>query len=131
MLCVCCTQHASKFGKLSSGHRIGKGWFPFHSLRKAISRNVLTTTQLQSSAVVSHSSKEMLKILQARLQQYMYCEHPDVQAGFRKGRRIRDQIVNIWWIIKIASSSRKTSTSALLTMPKPLTVWFTANCGKF
>ena len=71
----------------------------------------------------------MLKILQARLQQYVNCELPDVQAGFRKGRGTRDQIANICWIIE-KESSKKTST-ALLTMPKPLTVWITINCGKF
>ena len=58
-------------------------------------------------------------------------ELPDVQAGFRKGRGTRDQIANIHWIIKKARGSRKTSTSASLTMPKPLTVWITVNCGKF
>ena len=73
----------------------------------------------------------MLKILQARLQQYVNCEIPDVQAGFRKGRGTRDQIANICWIIEKEESSRKTSISALLTMPKPLTVWITTNCGKF
>ena len=74
----------------------------------------------------------MLKILQARLQQYMNHELPVVQDGFRKGRGIRDQIANIHWIIKKARKfQKKTSTSALLTMPKPLTVWITMNCGKF
>ena len=74
----------------------------------------------------------MLKILQARLQQYVNHELPDVQAGFRKGRGTRDQIANIYWIIgKKQESSRKTSISAILTMPKPLTVWITINCGKF
>ena len=74
----------------------------------------------------------MLKILQARLQQYMYRELPDVQVGFRKGRGTRDQSANIRWIIeKAKKSSRKTSTLALLTMPKLLTVWITTNCGKF
>ena len=82
-------------------------------------------------ALISHASKVMLKILQARLQQYVNCELPDVQAGFRKGRGTRDQISNIYWIIKKQESSRKTSISALLTMPKPLTVWITINCGKF
>ena len=71
----------------------------------------------------------MLKILQARLQQYMIRELPDVQAGFRKGRGARNQIANICWIIKKQESSRKVSASALLTMPKPLTVWITINCG--
>ena len=69
----------------------------------------------------------MLKILQARLQQYVNCEVPDVQAGFRKGRGTRDQIANIRWIIEKAREFQKTSTSALLTMPKPLTVWITTN----
>ena len=73
----------------------------------------------------------MLKILQARLQQYMNCEIPDVQDGFRKGRGARDQIANICWIIEKAREFQKTSTSALLTMLKPLTVWITTNCGKF
>ena len=77
---------------------------------------------------LSHATKVMLKSLQARLQQYVNCELPDVQAGFRKGRRTRDQIANIHWIIKKQESSRKTSISALLTMPKPLTVWITINC---
>ena len=73
----------------------------------------------------------MLKILQARLQQYVNRELPGVQAGFRKGRGTRDQIANIRWILEKQESSRKTSTSALLTMPKPLTMWITINCGKF
>ena len=72
----------------------------------------------------------MLKILQARLQQYVNRELPDVQAGFRKGRGTRDQISNIHWIIEKERQFQKKSTSALLTMPKPLIVWITANCGK-
>ena len=72
----------------------------------------------------------MLKILQARLQQYVNCELPYVQAGFRKGRGASDQISNILWIMEKAREFQKTSTSALLTMPKPLTVWITINCGK-
>ena len=82
--------------------------------------------------LISHAIKVMLKILQARLQQYMNRELPDVQAGFRKGRGTRDQIANICWIIEKAREfQKKTSTSALLTMPKPLTVWIIINCGKF
>ena len=74
-----------------------------------------------------------INIIQARLQQYreQYCELPDVQTGFRKGRRTRDQISNICWIIKKQESFRKTSISTLLTMSKPLTVWTTTNSGKF
>ena len=82
-------------------------------------------------AFISHTSKVMLKILQARLQQYMNREIPDVQVGFRKGRGTRDQIANICWIMENQERSRKTSNSALLTTPKPLTVWITTNCGKF
>ena len=73
----------------------------------------------------------MLKILQARLQQYMTQELQDVQAGFIKGRGTRDQISNIHWTIEKAREFQKTSTSASLTMLKPLTVWITINCGKF
>ena len=73
----------------------------------------------------------MLKILQARLQQYVNREFPDVQAGFRKGRGTRDQLPTSTGSWKKQESSRKTSISALLTMAKPLTVWITINCGKF
>ena len=73
----------------------------------------------------------MLKILQDRLQQYMNRELPDVQAGFRKGRAIRDQIANRHQMIKEQESFRKMSTSALLTTPKLLTVWIITNCGTF
>ena len=80
-------------------------------------------------ALISHTSKAMLKKFQARLQQYMKRELPDVQAGFRKARGTRDQIINIRWIIEKAREFSK--TSILLTMPKLLTVWITINCGKF
>ena len=73
----------------------------------------------------------MLKTLQAGIWQYVNRKLPDVQAGFRKGRGTRDQIANIRWIMEKAREFQKTSISALLTMPKPLTVWITINCGKF
>ena len=82
-------------------------------------------------ALIPYASRVTLKILRTRLQKYVNCELPDVQAGFRKGRGTRGQIVNICWIIKKQESSRKTSISALLTMPKPSTVWITIHCGKF
>ena len=82
-------------------------------------------------ALFSHASKVILKILQARLQQYLNHELPDVQAGFRKNRGTRDQIANILWIIEKAREFQKTSISALLTILNPLTVWITINCGKF
>ena len=90
--------------------------------------NAKECSNYRTIALISHASKVLLKILQARLQQYVNRELPDVQAGFRKGRGTRDQIANIRWIVK---SFRKTSISALLTMPKPLTLLITINCGKF
>ena len=81
--------------------------------------------KLPSFMLISHASKVMLKVLQARHQQYVNCEHPDVQAGFRKGRGTRDQITNICWIIKKAREFQKTSISASVTTLKPLTVWTT------
>ena len=93
--------------------------------------NAKECSNYHTIVLISHTSKVVLKILQDRLQQYMNHELPDVQAGFRNGRRTRDQIGSICWIIEKAESSRKTSTSALLTMPKPLTVWITTNCWKF
>ena len=88
-------------------------------------RNVKERSNYCTTALISHSSKIMLKILQARLQQYLNHELPDVQAGFRKGRGTRDQIANIHWINKKARVPEKISTCALLTTPNPLTVWIT------
>ena len=82
-------------------------------------------------AFSSHASKVMLKFFQVKLQQYVNQELPDVQAGFRKGRGIRDQSANMVWSSKKQENFRKTSISALLTMPKPLTVWITTNSGRF
>jgi len=94
--------------------------------------NAKECSNYHTIALISHTGKVMLKILQARLQQYMNCKLPDIQAGFRKGRGTRNQISNICQIIeKNKKSSRKTSISALLTMPKPLTELITINCGKF
>ena len=89
--------------------------------------NAKECSNYRTIALISHASKVMLKILQARLQQYVNRELPDVQDGFRKGRGTRDQISNICWSSKKQESSRKTSISALLTMPKPLTAWITIN----
>ena len=91
------TQYDTKSGKLSSGHRTGKGQFSFQSQRQA-----KECSNYRTIVLISHASKVMLKILQARLQQYMNCELPDVQGGFRKGRETRDQIANICWIIEKA-----------------------------
>ena len=98
MLLKCWSQYASKFGSLSSGHRTGK--VSFHSSAKECS-NYCTIV------LISHTSKEILKILQARLQQYMSHELLDVQAGVKKGRGTRDQIANICWIIEKAREFQK------------------------
>ena len=101
MLCKCCTQYGSKFGKLRSGHRTGKGHFSFQSQRKAMPKNV------QTIALISHTSKVTLKIFQARLQQYMNQELPDVQARLTKGRGTRQQIMEICSICSILEKSRE------------------------
>ena len=123
MLWKCCTQYASKFGKLSSGHGLEK--VSFHSNPKE--REWQRMLKLpHSCAHLTHSK------FSTRLQQDVNHKLQDVQAGFRKGRGPRDQIADIHWIIKKKQeSSRKTSISALLTMPKTLTVRITTNSGKF
>ena len=102
--------------------------------------NAKECSNYRTIALISHASKVMLKILQPRFQQYVNRELPDVQAGFRKGRGTRGQIANICNHLdhlpisgssKKQESSWKSSISALLTMPKPLTEWITINCGKF
>ena len=101
----------------------------FHSNPKE--RQSKECSNYHKIALISHSSKVMLKILQARLQQYVNYEILDVQAGFRKGRGTRDQIANIHWIMEKAREFQKNSYFCFLTMPKPLTVWITINCGEF
>ena len=103
MLWKCCIQYASKFGKLSSGHKTGKGVF----IPIPKKGNAKECSNYRTIALISHASKVMLKILQARLQQYVNYELPDVQAGFRKGRGTRDQIANICWIIEKSRVSEK------------------------
>ena len=125
---MCYMQYASKFGKLSSGHRAVKGQCSFQSQRKG---NAKECSNHCTVAVISHASKVMLKVLQARLQQYMNWEFPYVQAGFRKAEKPEIKLPTSTGSWKKQESSRKTSISALLTMPKPLTVWITINCGKF
>ena len=114
MLWKCCTQYASKFGKQQWPQDWKRpGFIPIPKKGSA-----KECTNYYTISLILHVSKVMLKNLQARLQQYMNHELADVQAGFRKGRGTRDQIANICWIIKKQESSRKTSISALLTMPK-------------
>ena len=104
MLWKWCTQYARKFGKLSSGHKTGKGQFSLPIPKKG---NAKECSNYRTIALISHASKVMLKILQARFQQYMNHELPDVQASFRKGRGTRDQIANSHWIIKKAREFQK------------------------
>ena len=126
MLWKCCTQYASKFGKLSSGHRTGKGQFSFQSQRKAMPENAQTTAQFHSShTLVKKGSKfskpgfnnmwtvnfKMFKVVLEK------AEKPEIKLPTSAGSSKKQE------------SSRKTSISALLTMPKPLTVWITINCG--
>ena len=113
-----------KCGKPSHGHRTRKGQFSFQYQRNAMPKNAQTTAQLHSShTLVKQCSKFSKPVLSDEVL-------PDVQAGFRKARGTGDQIANIHWLI----DKRKRITekkSALLTMPKPLTMWITINCGKF
>ena len=119
-----------KFGKLSSGHRTGK-------LKKSVfipipkKGNAKECSNYHTIALISHASKVMINILQARFQQYVNCELPNVQPGFRKSRGTRDQIINIRWIIKKAREFQKNIYFCFLIVPKPLIVWITINCGKF
>ena len=107
MLWKCCTQYASRFGKLRSGHRTGKGQFSFQSHCLPLEVNAKECSNYRTIALISHTSKVMLKILQGRLQQYVNWELSDVQAEFRKGRGTGDQIANIYWIIEKSREFQK------------------------
>ena len=104
MLYKCRIQYASRFGKLSSSHRTGKGQFSFQFQRKAMPKKC---SNYWTTALISHASKEMLKFLQVRFQHCVNKESPDVQAELRKCRRTRDQIANICWIIEKAREFQK------------------------
>ena len=93
--------------------------------------NAKECSNYHTIVLISHTSKVMLKILQARLQNYMNREFPEIQAGFRKRGELEIKLPTSIRSLKKQESSRKTSTSALLTMPKLLIVWITRNCGKF
>ena len=175
MLWKCCTQYASKFGKLSSSHRTGKGQFTFQSQRKGMPKNVQTTTQLHSSHMqqsnAQNSPNQALTVCElwtSRCSSWIYkrqrnqrsnCQHlldhlkstwckeltpwkKTLMLGKIEGRRRRGR-QRMTWLDGItdsmdmslskrkSKSSRKTSISALLTMPKPLTMKITTNHGKF
>ena len=100
----CCTQYNSKFGKLSIGHTT-ETWSVFIPISKK--DNAKECSNYHTIALISHASKVMLKILQSRLQRYVKCELPDVQAGFKKGRGATDQVPSICWIIEKAWEFQK------------------------
>ena len=106
----------------------GLGKVSFHSNKKG---NAKECSNYHTIALISHASKVMLKILQAKFQQYVNCELPDVQADFRKGRGTRDQIANIWWIIEKAREFQKNIYFCFIDYAKALIEWITTNCGKF
>ena len=128
MLWKCYTQYANKFGKLGGGHSTGKDQFSFQSQRKAMPKNAQTTTQLHSSHMLakewSKFSKSEFKCMWTmNLQMFKLILENAVEPEIKLPTSARSS--------KKQDSSRKTSLSALLTMPKPLTVWITINCGKF
>ena len=125
MLLKCCTQYASKFGKLSSGHWKRSVFIPIPK-----KGNAKESSNYRTIALISHTSKVMLKILQARLQQYVNRELPDVQAGFRKGRGTRDQIANIHWIIEKAREFQKNIYFCFIDYAKAFDC-VDSNCRKF
>ena len=104
MLWKCCTQYASKFGKLNSGHRTGKGQLSFQSQKKV---NAKECSNYHKIALISHDSTVMFKILQASLQQYINWELPDIKAQFREGRETRDQTASICCTIEKAREFQK------------------------
>ena len=128
MLLKCCTQYASKFGKLSSGHRAREGQFSFQSQRKAMPKKAQTTTQLYSSHMLAKKCSQFSKVGFSNTSTMNFqmfkldlekAEEPEIKLPKSIGSSKKQE------------SSRKTSASALLTMPKPLTVWITTNFGKF
>ena len=128
MLWKCCTQYASKFRKLSSGHRIGKEQFSFQSQRKAMPTNAQTTVQLHSShRLAKYCSKFCKRGFNSTWTENFQMFKRDLQKANEPEIKLPTSTESS----KKQESSRKISTSALLTMPKPLTVWVITNCGKF
>ena len=128
MLWKCCTQYVSKFGKLSSGHRTENGQFAFQSLRKAIPKNAETTAQLHSSHMLV---KKRLKFSKPGFTSTLTVNFQMFKLNLEKAEEPEIKLPTSAGSSKKQEGSRKTSISALLTMPKPLTEWITINCGKF
>ena len=125
MLLKCCTQYASKFGKLSSGHRTGKGQFSFQFPKES---NVKECSNYWIIALISHASKIMLKILEARLQQYVNRKLPNVQAGFRKEKPEIKSPASLDH--RKSREFQKNIYFCFIDYTKAF-VWITTNCGKF
>ena len=128
MLWKCCTQYASKFGKLSSGHRTRKGLFSFQSQRKAMPKNAQNTAQLHSSHTLV---KWCLKFSKPGFSNTWTVNFQMFKLDLEKAEKSKIKLSTSVGSSKKQKGSKKTSTSALLTTPKPLTVWMTTNCGKF
>ena len=128
MLLKYCTQYANKFGKLSSGHRAGKGQFSFQFQRKAMPKNVQTTAQLHSSHMLA---KWCSKFSKPGFKSTWTMNFQMFKLDLEKAEKPEITLPTSTVSSKKQESSRKTSTSALLITPKPLTVWIPANCGKF
>ena len=128
MLWKCCPQYASWVWKTQQWPQDWKRSVFIPIPKKG---NAKECSNYRTFALISHASKVTLKILQARLQQYVNCELPDVQAGFRKGRGTRDQIANICWIIKKAREFQKSIYFCFIDYAKAFDVWITINCRKF
>ena len=128
MLSKCCTQYANKFRKLSNGHRTGKGEFSFQSQRKAMPKNAQTTTQLSSSHTLV---KQCSKFSKPGFNNTWTAKFQMCKLVLEKAEEPKITLLTSTGSWKKQGSSKKTSISALLTMPKPLTVWITINCGKF
>ena len=128
MLWKCCTQYTRKFVKLSSGHRTGKGPFSFQSQRKAMPKNAQTTAQLHSSHMLA---KECSKFSELGFNSMWTENFQMFKLDLEKAEELEIKLPISAGSQKKQENSRKTPISALLTMPKPLTVWITINCGKF
>ena len=128
MLWKCCTQYASKFGKLSSGRRTGKGQFSFQSQRKAMPKNAQTTAQLHSSHTLIKSCSKFSK---PGFNSMWTVNFHMFKLDLEKAEEPETKLPTSAGSSKKQENSRKTSISGLLTTPKPLNVWITTNCGKF
>ena len=122
-----CIHYVSKSGKPSNGQRTGKHQSSYTIPKKGSTKECANH---QTVTLISHASKVMFKILNARLQHYMNQELPDVQAGFKKGRGIRNQIANVLWIIEKQGNFRNIYFFFVDYAIKPLTVCILTNCGK-